>query len=627
MFDEMTRVEGMVPARTVAHVPPEALTPLGFKTEGASIAETALFCDHRPIGGTRLPQGVFTLEEGAPVVCPLLAQPVLHATKTTANRAQAAAARMVFDTTKYAYKPSKAVRTRRALLLQFWLKEVFTKERVEAAVVALGELSLFKSKLSQDRIREYAEEIQSVDWLPEARQAVVKWEVVAKPGKAPRAVQDGGFPRLVANMHVAAVFEHILYASDVGKYYSIKGRPRCEVLDDIAKELGEDIFLGKKRVKMAAVELDQTGFEYHQQLESDGGRVSGLLDWERAIFDRIHKLIGDCAHEAGGSFRKVLTEMDRPETDLAAKPGGVSYGLDMKDPYRWRMAQEHLIRYSGDRCTSSANWLVEMGNTLCIILDDPTEVFRRRLEEAKSGDPFGTLGHWYASAFGGKTYFRPWTEGDDLLARCDAKLQAHQGAIESEYARLGLEAKLKIVVGTPAAPARAEFVAEHFVLVDGLCPARQLHCPDVSRGLITCGSTSSKADDATSIPCALMSKAVGYASGCPAVAAYLYSMAKAKARECGGGRMQAADAERVYGDSDVDFGTLEAIFHEAVSNCTLELSQQKLLLETSLEEPVDDGEWATFVAAAGSWDVGDCPEDIATWLPEALRRKFSATFV
>lgn len=567
----------------------------------------------QPIEGPHYQHMLYTDAAPAVVAGPQLGAACVYDTKSSLNRTAAVEGRML-PPADIKYAPTQGMRKRRGRLLHYLITEVFTPQRIIDVASAMPEFRECASKkLAADKVDALLEVVLGPDYKLPRRSAILKREATAKPLKAPRIVQDEGPERLVANAMVIRVYEAILFNVKVGKKMSIKGRPRQDVLETIAKAFMGDVKHPRTGATepTAAMEVDQTCFEYHQRLE-DG---DGLLDWELKLYDHIYKHIGDCLSPTGATYKQVLQEMRAERIDLGAKPPDPR----KPDPNRWKIVVDYFFRCSGANNTSSGNWLVEFGNTACILLADPSAPFKR----AAAGKP--TAG-FYKSVFKDKAgealmlWFDCFVEGDDFVARVSRWLLEYAAKIEASYASLGLEAKLKFAVGTSTAPGRAEFIGQHFCLVDGKLRSPHHQTPDVARALRVSGASASLADDATSIRCALLSKAIGFASSLPAVGNYLYGIALGHAH----GKMNELDAMRVYGEQQLDSHTLEKMYLDRVSTCVLSAAEQAMVAACSVECDLDAeflDSWALFEGAAASFGRNADGDNVVESLPRALREK------
>nr|WPR18141.1 MAG: RNA-dependent RNA polymerase [Chemarfal virus 147] len=560
-----------------------------------------------------------------PIRCPPVGNPCIYSQHSVLNRALGAAERMICPP-NIKFAPEPALAGRRESFKRFLLAEVFTKARISKAVQELGVFEEFCSKkLTEDRVYEIMDEIRKPGFSFMARTAIVKREATAKPSKPPRCVQDAGLEQCMASVLTLAVFEHVLFSDEICGKFSIKHKDKETAMRDIATEFMKPVMQQGHRAvgsrakpeRMCGLEIDQTRFEFHQRLQEDQGRKRGLLDWELSVLDQIwhHLRNSSSINPAGNSFDEILSwYLGDKMTLRAKKPKDAA-----KDPNRWNIITKFIFRASGDRGTSSLNFLVELGSLLCIVLADPTQPIRRCM---RGEDPAA----FYQSSFGMKVFLRAWTEGDDFCAKMSASILPHIPEVERLFTTLGLEAKIVTAVGTKDTAERLEFTGYHFALYEGRMKCITDMCPDISRAFITSSPDMCISTDPTATPCALLSKAIGFAASLPDIAGYFYAMAHAQAELAGGGgRMSDQDAVRVFGKPQ-DFGSLQLLYDQACAEASQERTREVKMVACSVKGKVTAEEWGAFVGAIPSFTTNTPAMDIIQSMPAALRAVCMASF-
>jgi len=606
--------KGHIPSREVTRLDHEGMDVLGRKAPFIPMNETERLSRSK-IAGPQIANVVSNDEETGMKVGPLVGNPTLYASKPALNRADAAKNRMITPP-DVKFEPSPEMKERRRLYLRYLKKEIFTKDAIQAAVGEMGAFRDFASKkLSPDVVDRFVEEVLGVDYKAPERTAMVKREVTAKPEKHPRIVQDEGNERLVINAMAVAVYEHIFYAKSNFKSTSIKGVPRAEAIEEVC-----ELFRTPFPEGTVAMECDQTKYEYHQTLDSKG---VGLLDWEHAILTHIYRRLSSCVNATGVRFKTLMNEFFRP---IRLKSKTKKHAP--KDPNFWTIAIDHMVRSSGGRSTSSWNGGNQLGNTLACIFKRPDQVM-----EDLRGKKFGQLSKPHETLFevgsngkGRKSRVRLKVEGDDLVGKFSEWLRAHQAEIEANYRSLGLEAKLKFVSGSSSSPERAEFIGEHFCLINGVMPTRHHHCPDVARNMICSGVSATNRQEHAVAAAACMSKAVSFASSVPSIAWYFRRLSDDHADMAGARQIayDERDALHRFGVASVPLGKLHEMFRDGIKNCPAHI--ERTLMSTSLEEEVTPEEFARWTGYVGSvqWDTD--ANDVVSNMPRALAKRCWASY-
>lgn len=435
-----------------------------------------------------------------PLTGPPYGNPVVYDHRHSPNRIQAAGVRMA---TKCTFDPSAEMKSRLDAYDVVMLRRVFSKARIVSTVSKLPFFAeLGNAKLTPDKFLSVFDALETE--LPE-RYANIKLEATAKPAKVARLVYDEGLPRTVINTVVAHVFEEIYFSSECFGRASIKHVPREEAIDSIVKECSSDPPRGHTG---GFIEVDQTGFEYHQTISEDvpSGTLKGLMVTEMVILTRIFECISDM-HINRRSYAQVLNEMAAACVVAKGKPDQNHEHASVRDPFSTKIKTRHFFRTSGHRLTSAANHFQEMRATVCVHLKDPGEWLNQWLGYCgRNFNNSATLGNGAVpltslvtesglSCVLGKVFFRPWMEGDDAAVRVSGKMCTPQARDEAaaKYAELGLDAKVKSLTGGSGKDAkfeRLEFVGEHIMVLRGKTLVGR-HCADVKRAFTTCSANAS----------------------------------------------------------------------------------------------------------------------------------------
>lgn len=377
---------------------------------------------------------------------------------------------------KERYRKDSETARRLGRFMRAFNDKVFSRERVERAYARLeaeaGDRGLYAfvtDKFSEEQVRQAAESLE-VGERPPPRKGTVKLEVVAKQGKAARAVVDEGLHALVINAVLSHIFEDLLFGELDGIFHSwsIKHRDRLAVL----REIKDRWNVGA--VKCAALEVDQTAMELHE-------RVNYL---DEGVLSSAYAALGKIAGVVHGKLLAIFTNhaVSRMFYD---KDGGISVYYEMDDkPQTRRRAVRYNGAYmtSGWRLTSAVNFINELSATLACMVANPEVVLKQKKETRRFfvQDPDNVPRFESLDVPGSGFPLRLWVEGDDVVGSVDRRFMEFQPAIEARYAELGYKAKLKFVTD-----GRAEFVGAHLPLKEGK-PAGDW-CPDVARYLSKLG--------------------------------------------------------------------------------------------------------------------------------------------
>jgi hypothetical protein len=174
--------------------------------------------------------------------------------------------------------------------------------------------------------------------------AFVKAEVTGKD--KPRPIANYGEVRLYALAKVAWVFEHVMF--DVLRDASIKARGKRDAI--------QGIVAGMSGMRKGArwVENDLTAFEF--------GISEPLKQFEQEIFRHIAKLVG--VSETGAElFERVVDDRDKSATWRMAYKDATGEKKTKK------IKLPHTMRESGDRVTSSGNFLQNLVAWFSFLVD------------------------------------------------------------------------------------------------------------------------------------------------------------------------------------------------------------------------------------------------------------------
>lgn len=299
---------------------------------------------------------------------------------------------------------------------------------------------------------------QAADW-PDTLTVMVKAEVSAK--QKPRLVVDHGFRRLAALAAVGHIYDDLLFTHF--KYASIKHRSKRQALLDIANNL-KDV-----RGECQAFENDLTSFEY--------GISQPLKEAEAKIFTAI---VQACPYLAANELdameiARVIEERTKPMVwKMRFKRDDGQFGVI-------KLRLNKVIRESGDRFTSSGNWLQNYFAWTTFLISDTDMDGAIRRWVAKKGKSFP-----YESRRDGERHHAALAfEGDDTLGRLNEKID---GDVEAFFERWGWRPKLKYAVPDADGYAAVTFVGYECLLKDGkpVIDQGELVCtPELKRFLKT----------------------------------------------------------------------------------------------------------------------------------------------
>lgn len=298
----------------------------------------------------------------------------------------------------------------------------------------------------------------------------------------------------------------------------------------------------------------------------------------------------------------------------------------MATPSKFKFTTNHYVemktdgvmskhRHSGQRITSSGNYLVEMVSTLVAIFSRPTDIIDQLIGEREGqprpmdqaefvGDrgPVGRYGARRAKLPRESTRYEPPInvttrfafEGDDGLVKINMNLndKPDMKLIESKYHDLGLDVKLFLVKDGIVNFCGVNYLVQNGRTVKGAC------CPDPFRALGKIGicenieKASNPKNKAYEICISWLARAKEFAGRCDMLATMFKNNALSLAKKYELSHTQEAHVSRdLYysvGKSALKIGDLVQSIDSYMSNGYLTKEQQAKLLLLSMKQ--DDGE-------------------------------------
>jgi len=524
---------------------------------------------------------------------------------------------------KAVYNPTSNSAGRLSVLMNKFIHKVLTPKAInEAYLKVLHEYptrrDLVSKKFTQQQLDDIARRLERATIMVnkttgQGRKGQVKHEMVAKEGKPPRAVIDEGPELLSINSMVSRILEVLVFDKDLGIFHrlSIKHRPRVQLLDAIQREWQTN---GWSHI--AAAEVDQTAMELHERFNPVSGGVLGP----------IYQAIGVIAQQIDGYPRTgtVRHMINNIKVDV---DGGVNvrYKLrvDGRDTFV-RVHYEDVFMTSGWRLTSCVNFLNELFATLIAFTDDPEIVFATyKKKPSYSAHRFLIQDEKFSFKFQRdvagvvrEIKFRPFVEGDDVLAMVSDCLIPCAGDIENRYTELGYSSKIKIL-----STGRAEFIGAHFLLEEGRITSTWM--PALGRYLCKLGVMASSNITKESIVARCCSIAVMFATKLPSVAEMFHKLATSHLDGCNQDYVikpeQYSEEERTFGADEI---TLREVLNKtllAIGAPGPDMGEQLRLVRGSFEADVSEQELAYFYQLAPRIhkDYGDAAA--FGFLPACLR--------
>lgn len=358
------------------------------------------------------------------------------------------------------HSPYPAEARKRDKMVDLLCKHVFTKEKISAAMLDVGRHKeqlpkKFNAKQRENMVNAVLRgaETDGVG-LGKTLAAFVKAEVTSKA--KPRTIVNHGEYRVTALATVAYLFEKCLFNTFKGG--CIKGRAKRKALTQLCQAMN--------KIDGQWVENDLTGFEY--------GIGKELKRVEQLILSHIAKVANLDLEEIGFlSFNLVNDERTNSMVweMLYKDDAGVKKSIKIKLP--------RAVRESGDRLTSSGNWLQNLVAWFCFLVDEAN------LEAALLSYIKNQGGYFhYVSARDGVAYKACLAfEGDDTAGRLVEKIAGHA---ELFFQRWGWKPKLKYTKNDGDEHLR--FVGYDILLVNGKAPMSEgevICCPEIRRILTT----------------------------------------------------------------------------------------------------------------------------------------------
>jgi len=316
--------------------------------------------------------------------------------------------------------------------------------------------------------------------------------------KAPRMIINEGPNTVVGQLLTALIYEHILFTWLPAN--SIKLLTRDQFSRQLSvrhSQTDRKIFDGNTNTtyetkEFYMLEIDQTSFDMSESSKLNQVKQirEGLLVGESLLFDKISSKLFDVL-EVSLSNRAV-TWRRNVDTKLAfhTKTGVIKAKLDRR------------VRHSGDRMTSSGNFLVEFVSTMVALFDDPLAVMKRIPKyKTSSYSEF-----WHSettrkhieryNGFTGKVQgtmclVSPIIEGDDGMVGIESNGVLNEDTILQRYNNLGLDAKVALITR-----GAVNFCGINYLVENGRT-LKDVFCPDIIRAISKVGiarKTLSKQD-------------------------------------------------------------------------------------------------------------------------------------
>lgn len=523
---------------------------------------------------------------------------------------------------KAVYDEKSVSASRLSALMATFKRQVLTRDAIkEAYMKVLKEYpttrELVSKKFTQaqiddaDRLLARAE-VMVGKTAGNGRKGIVKFEPIAKAGKAPRAVVDEGLHLLTINAIVSRVLETLVFDRDIGVFHrlSIKHRARNLVLNEL-----QDEWRKCKWGNLAAAEVDQTAMELHERFNPVSGGILG----------QIYHCIGVIARDIDGLPRTEMVRHMINNIEVDADRGvNVRYKLQLEGRDAFvKIHYDDVFMTSGWRLTSCVNFLNELFATLVAFTDDPERIFVKPRDKKKNGKRFLVQCPAFDFQFKREVQgtvksirFRPYVEGDDVLAMVSDCLIPIVKEIEGRYTQLGYSSRVKIL-----STGRAEFIGAHFLLEEGRLASTWM--PALGRYLCKLGVMASANITRESIVARCCSISVMFASKLPTVAVMFHNLALSHLEGCNQDTIirptQYSEEERTFGVDEITLRELLGKTCLAIGVPGPDMGEQLRLVRGSLEADVTIDELARFYQLAPRIhkDYGDAAA--FGFLPACLR--------
>jgi len=502
-----------------------------------------------------------------------------------------------------------------------------THANVKHAMHELGITENLGGKRGPDEVRKYLTELATKCDIQEAIDVITKLEVSSKSNKPPRLVFNEGAWRQVTALLVVSIFEKILFSPHLCGATSIKARQRSEFADNISKTLcSPPTNRDGSRREVVGIEVDQTRFDSNETGRTITShnrqmRVGTILS-ELEILDFIVSMLPKTLFEERHAFDTIRSQEDSGQSKIKIR--GKKTLTGEKDDALYKLTISWLYRTSGNRRTSSGNYLEEMGATLCVHTKNPWKLW-----EVADLRKFDFI---FVGIDDLELYFRPFAEGDDFVGQGDRRVSEWSSQVIASYEQLGLEAKLVYVVGSRQDPKRLEFCGIHFLCVNG-CTVRGAWIPDVVRTLIVSGASTATGDPAqkfTAIASAYYMRALGSARFRPASAYYerLGDQWAARLHEVklSEAPIKGYDVQLLTGDESSSFASLKNLIFEAQQEKPLATDVMERLVSASVGGKVTRKEINAWESGAASVSIDTTADEVYSYLPRAVVTRLLASF-
>ena len=238
--------------------------------------------------------------------------------------------------------------------------------------------------------------------------------------------------------------------------------------------------------KRAVIEVDQSSFDMSENFDPATGY--GLLGHEYELMSALAKYTSHWLETAECNWRaqRMRGQVTR-------------FRFDVKQNESITAIMNRRVRHSGDRITSSGNFLIEYLATSCVIADNPLDALKqvaKRIDAEKFREFWNNKNlRREIVDYNGKCievdghhalYCRV-VEGDDVIARLEAPVMVENEKLVDRYHELGLDGKLHVESGTGA----VNFCGINFLVVDG-STERSIYSPDIIRALGKVGTAKTE---------------------------------------------------------------------------------------------------------------------------------------
>lgn len=509
---------------------------------------------------------------------------------------------------------------------------VFNPEQVRAAMtLPVPWEETVQGKYSYEAIQMCVED-SSTSWdKVDTRKITVKNEGVPK-AKAPRSIVDEGLSRCLTESLLLTVFETLLFDKRALGLLSIKKQSAETSFAEWVSQCQRKL----QHVDTTCWEIDQTGFEFHQQSwisADDDATPCGLLYLLTGLLSRIWAKMGDSltfpmAAKTAETLEKVFN------VDLKVSKSGAPNLYDItfkKAAFTARSARFFMT--SGRRGTSSLNFLSELMVTLTAAFLDPEQLlYQDRLNP--------DLPIWFKCRY--DTSRVAWWgkfEGDDGGGVVSRNFEKHTDKFCRSMQLMGLDAKFKTADGSPGHN-RVEFIGIHSLVVDG--KPSEHYTPDIPRTLTKSSySTTTSRAPVFALWCRFVTYSVRFAAPCPPLSDLYWRLASCwdkKVETCikpgtlidtwlsNDDRRQlerwGPDPEETGAVKITREGLRQWAMH--VMRTTRPSGRTHELFNMSCEAECSREEWVRFIDVCSGIDVEDDSTAVLAYMPKCLIRKFVA---